>query len=93
MAVSVSRFLTANPGAIHEVYLTAVSRVGVSWYSPQFLINGFAHVSKLGTCDRWEFQDGALWTGPYRRAVGDVCRVAWLSYTMETGTYDLELVL
>jgi hypothetical protein len=92
-ALSVSRFLTANPGAIHEVYLTAVTRVGVSWYSPQFLINGFTHVSKLGTCDRWEFQDGALWTGPYGRAVGDVCRVACLSYTIETATYDLELAL
>jgi hypothetical protein len=89
--LAVARYLTVNPHALTEVYLTAVCRVGVSWYSPQFLINGFAHVSKMGTADRWDYDGVALHAGPHRRTVGAVCSVARVEYTMITGGYDLEL--
>jgi hypothetical protein len=91
--LAVARYLTANPHALTQVYLTAVCHVGVSWYSPQFLINGFTHVSKLGTRDRWDFQDGVLRAGEHRRAVGDVCSVARVEYNIITGIYDLEIAL
>lgn len=42
------------------VYITDVTRAGVLWYCPDYLLNGFTHVSKLQPAGRWMLQDGAL---------------------------------
>lgn len=90
-ALRVARYLLANTHALCSVYVTAVSRVGVSWYSPQYLINGFTHVSKLGTAGRWELKGDVLECGTLRIVVGTLCNVRSVKYDFSTGTYDLEL--
>jgi ribonuclease R len=85
-----AHYLLANPDLLRSVYATAVSRAGVSWYSPQFLINGFTHVSKLGTAGRWELKGDCLEYGTLRIVVGTLCNVRSVKYDFSTGTYDLE---
>lgn len=38
------------------VYITDVTRAGVLWYCPDYLLNGFTHVSKLHPAGRWNLQ-------------------------------------
>lgn len=91
--VKIARHLM-SAAVLKTVYVTRVARAGVSWYSPEFLVNGFTHVSKIGTM-HWSF-DGEALSGCAGGAriieVGSVLDVAAVNYNFGTGVYDVTLL-
>lgn len=55
-SIKVNRYLH-YVGRYPTVYITDVSRAGILWYCPEYLLNGFTHVSKLYPSGRWSLQD------------------------------------
>jgi exoribonuclease R len=89
--VKIARHLT-SAAVLNTVYVTRVASAGVSWYSPEFLVNGFTHVSKIGTGVRWSFNKTFLAGGGRTIAVGDVLSVAATTYNFANGLYDVTLL-
>ncbi len=89
--VKIARHLTGSP-ALKSVYVTSVARAGVSWYSPEFLVNGFSHVSKIGKGIRWSFDGTALMGGDRTITVGSLLNVNTVSYNFANGLYDITLL-
>ena len=54
-SIKVNRYLH-YVGRYPTVYITDVSRAGVLWYCPDYMLNGFTHVSKLYPAGRWTLQ-------------------------------------
>jgi len=89
--VKIARHLTGS-STLKNVYVTAVSRAGVSWYSPEFLVNGFTHLSKISVGIRWSF-DGAVLSGAGRTIeVGSVLDVGTVEYNFANKLYNVTLL-
>jgi len=90
--VKIARLLDRSTGLLSSVYITSVSRAGVCWYSPDYLINGFTHVSLIGNGIHWNFVDGELRGGERNIAVGSICTVNEVLFDYVSGTYKLKLL-
>jgi exoribonuclease R len=91
-SVKIARYLHQSTGRLVSVYITSVNRSGVSWYSPEYLINGYTHVSLIGAGARWDFMDEKLFWRDRIIAVGSVCAVNDIVYDFTAGSYRLSLV-
>ncbi len=89
--VKIARHLTAEEPRLHTVYITGVSRVGVQWYNPDYLVNGFTHVSKIGHGIRWLFDGCVLHSSGVRIEAGSIRTVDSTSYDFSTGLYSVAL--
>lgn len=89
--LKIARHLT-SAAVLKTVFVTKVARAGVSWYSPEFLVNGFTHVSKIGEGVRWSYDGEALGGGERTIAVGGVLSVGATSYNFANGLYDVTLL-
>jgi exoribonuclease R len=91
VGTKIARHLISS-SALKSVYVTSVALAGISWYSPEFLVNGFTHVSKIGEGIRWSF-DGAVLSGGNRIiVVGSVLGVRTVDYNFANGLYDVTLL-
>lgn len=89
--IKIARFLTgrAADGVALVVYATKVARSGVSWFSPDFLVNGYTHVSRIGDGRRWmSVGEDRLRGGDVEIRVGTRFRVVGLSYDFGNGIYQ-----
>ena len=55
----VLRYLATLPGP-HTVYITDVKAVGVLWFMPSLMLNGFCHVSMLRPRQFWSLSQDSL---------------------------------
>lgn len=89
--VKIARYLIESQ-ALKSVYITIVSRTGVCWYSPEFLVNGFTHISKIGTDIRWSFDEVSLMGGGQTICVGSLRDVKHTNYNFSNGQYAVSLL-
>lgn len=89
--IKIARHLS-DSAILKTVYTTRVAAAGVSWYSPEFLVNGFTHVSKIGAGVRWSCDGTALRGGGRSIEVGSVLSVAATTYNPANGVYDVNLL-
>ncbi len=84
-----------NPSALSDVCITGISRAGVLWYNPVYLVNGFCHVSNIGVGIRWSFRDDlvALEGNGHRLEVGHLLKVEKMSYNAGKDEYEVRLSL
>lgn len=73
------------------VFITSVAQAGVQWYMPEYLLNGFTHVSKIGNGVRWEYKDGALISGHTNISVGFKMHIRHLEYSMKENSFMVQL--
>ena len=77
----------------YRAYITDVKRVGVMWFIPSLLLNGFSHVATLQPAVFWAFRDdmGHL-LGPTRTiGVGDALDAVLSNINPLTGSYTCVL--
>lgn len=89
--IKIARHLLDSP-ILKKVYVTKVSRNGVTWYAPDFLIHGFTHVSKIGKGERWSFDGNAFVCGDRKIFVGSLLDVNLMDYNFGNGVYDISLL-
>ena len=65
-------WIRGHMDTVYEVSCTDVKAVGIQWFLPALLLNGFAHVSTLHPQRRWSFQDDTLVGGSQRIRVGSL---------------------
>ena len=94
-SLKISRHLMKNPSALSDVCITGISRAGVLWYNPVYLVNGFCHVSNIGVGIRWSFRDDlvALEGNGHHLEVGHLLKVEKMSYNAGKDEYEVRLGL
>ncbi len=88
--LKVARYVSSLD-SIPNVYITSVAPAGVQWYMPEYLLNGFTHVSKIGAGQRWEYKDNALYSTTGIINVGIPMKVKHLEYNLKTNGFNITL--
>lgn len=88
--LKVARYVTILDH-IPNVYITSVAPAGVQWYMPEYLLNGFTHVSKIGAGQRWEYRGTTLFSNVHTIQVGMTMKVKHLEYNFKTNSFNISL--
>lgn len=73
------------------VYITSVAPAGVQWYMPEYLLNGFTHVSKIGDGVRWEYKVDELTSNHISIRVGCKMEIRCIEYNVKDNSFSLQL--
>jgi ribonuclease R len=87
-SLKIARYLEIGQH-LRSVYIIGVSRAGVQWYSPDYLINGFCHVSKIGKGIRWDFDGSSLHSNGVHLRVGELLNVESVAYDFSSCKYEI----
>lgn len=77
----------------YRAYITDVKRVGVMWFIPSLLLNGFSHVATLRPAQFWGFRDdmGHLLGATRTVGLGDALDAVLSNINPLTGSYTCVL--
>jgi exoribonuclease R len=89
-SVKLRRFLTSNNESL-TVYVTNVSRAGISWYDPKYLLNGFCHVANIDKGVFWHFNGAALTSDKSTITVVSKLQSSEIKYDYGTLSYKISL--